>query len=498
MRRKIGRLVGLVFLISVLGIASGALYTQHIFQEAFYVTWTRLLRPQLVWQKNKYPSLRPAFDIAERLLSRPDPRDVFQPISGKDAIADPTDWPPFAIGPQISPEIRGGAPEVDEVIVKTAKDLVDAVRNATPGDIITIAPGAFSFTGRSIAVAANGTDTAPITVRAKTFGTVTLQFNMQEGFHIGGANWIFENLVINGTCLSDSYCEHAFHVTGNAHSTIIRNNWISNFNASLKVNGARGRFPDDGRVTRNVFVNDRPRQTSNPVTLLDIVGASNWVVEANFIADFAKAQGDRVSYGAFFKGAGEDNLFERNLVRCEWRRRGGIRIGFSFGGGGTTQDACRDGECRAEHSRGIMRNNIVMNCPNDVGVYLNKSADTLIQNNLLIDTRGIDVRFPETTATIVNNVIDGRILARTEGRFTERGNIISVIDAALNADVSSGVFAGPAAGDITITDERVLKTSGTPVPDPARDFCNREYPTGHSQVGPFIIDGERTCITTIP
>lgn len=40
MRRKIGRLIGLVLPISMLGIAGGALYTQHIFQEAFYVTWT--------------------------------------------------------------------------------------------------------------------------------------------------------------------------------------------------------------------------------------------------------------------------------------------------------------------------------------------------------------------------------------------------------------------------------------------------------------------------
>jgi len=326
---------------------------------------------------------------------------------------------------------------------------------------------------------------------------VTLRFDLQEGFHIRGANWVFENLTIDVICRSDTRCEHAFHVVGGAHTTIIRNNWISNFNASLKVNGARGQFPDGGRVSHNVHVNDRPRQTTNPVTPLDFVGASNWVAEANFIADFAKALSDRVSYGAFFKGAGEDNIFERNLVRCEWRQQGGTRIGLSFGGG-TNAGACRDDKCRQEHSRGIMRNNIIMNCPNDVSVYLNKSADTLIHNNLLIYTRGIDIRYPESTATILSNVIDGRVLARTDGHFTERGNNTSNFEAAVNELVSSDLFKAPGTGNLTVTDEEALKTLGTPVSVAARDICGREYPGQHAQVGPFLVDDKARCLTTVP
>jgi hypothetical protein len=494
MRRIIGLLAGLVILMSISGFVSGALYTQYIFQEAFYTTWVRLVKPEFDWQKKNYPALKPAFDIAENLLSTPDPRDQFRSKPGISSTALPSEWRAVALGPK---DNRGNT-EPQEIAVGSAEDLISTIHNAQPGDVITIAPGEYTFTGKSIAVAADGLDTAPIKVRAKRFGTVTLQFDLQEGFHIRGANWIFENLIINGICRNDTRCEHAFHVVGAAHSTIIRNNWISNFNASLKVNGARGRFPDRGRVAYNVFINDRPRQTSNPVTLLDIVGASNWVAEANFIADFAKAQGDRVSYGAFFKGAGEDNIFERNLVRCEWRQQGGTRVGFSFGGGGTNAGSCRDGKCRQEHSRGIMRNNIVMNCPNDVGVYLNKSADTLIHNNLLIDTRGIDIRYPESTATVLSNVIDGRILARADGRFTKRGNIESMFKAVVNGSVSSTLFAEPKIGNLTITDEKALKTSGTPVTAAARDICGREYPSEHAQVGPFLIDDKARCFATTP
>lgn len=494
MRRKISLLAGLVILISILGFVSGALYTQYIFQEAFYTTWTRLAKPELAWQKNKYPTFKPAFEIAEKMLSTPDPRDQFSSKPGTSAHVLPSDWPHATVGPQISHD----SSDPEEIVVGSADGLIGAIRDAQPGDVITISPGEYTFTGNSIAVGASGLDTAPIKVGAKRFGTVTLRFDLQEGFHVRGAYWKFENLIIKGVCRSDTRCEHAFHIVGGAHMTVIRNNWISNFNAALKVNGAHRQFPDGGRVSHNVFVNDRPRQTANPVTPLDIVGASNWVAEANFIADFAKALGDRVSYGAFFKGGGEDNIFERNVVRCEWRQRGGTRIGFSFGGGGTNAGACRDGKCRQEHSRGIIRNNVIMNCPNDVGVYLNKSADTLIHNNLLIDTRGIDIRYPESTATILSNVIDGRILARAESHFTARGNITSTFKAAVNGLVSSDLFADPETGNLTITDEEALKTSGTPVSAAARDICGRDYPSEHAQVGPFLVDDRARCFTTAP
>jgi len=487
-------MIWVLSLIFAMGISGGALYTQYIFQEAFHITWTRLLGPEIIREKILYPSLKPALDIVARILSTPDPRDEFRSKPGISAFALPSDWPTGAVGPQISED----STEPEEITVGSAHQLIGAIRDAQPGDVITISPGEYTFTGKSISVGTNGLDTAPIKVRARRFGTVTLRFDLQEGFHVRAANWIFENLIIKGTCRSDTRCEHAFHVVGGAHTTVIRNNWVSNFNASLKVNGAGGLFPDGGRVSHNVFVNDRPRQTANPVTPLDIVGASNWVAEANFIADFAKAQGDRTSYGAFFKGGGEDNIFERNLVRCEWRQRGGIRIGFSFGGGGTNRGACRDGKCRQEHIRGVIRNNIIMNCPNDVGVYLNKSADTLIHNNLLIDTRGIDIRYPESTARILSNVIDGRILARADGQFTARGNITSTFKAAINGLVSSDVFAEPKAGNLTITDETSLKTSGAPVSAAARDICGREYPSQHAQVGPFLIDEIARCLTALP
>jgi len=101
-------------------------------------------------------------------------------------------------------------------------------------------------------------------------------------------------------------------------------------------------------------------------------------------------------------------------------------------------------------------------------------------------------------ATILSNVIDGRILARADSHFTTRGNITSTFKAEVNGRVSSNLFADPETGNLTITDEDALKTSGTPVSAAARDICGREYPSEHAQAGPFLVDEKARCFTTAP
>src|SRR3546814_706418 len=54
----------------------------------------------------------------------------------------------------------------------------------------------------------------------------------------------------------------------------------------------------------------------------------------------------------------------------------------------------------------------------------------IFHNNALINTRGIDVRFAGTSALIVNNVIDGRILARSGGQYSQSNNIVDPLAAA--------------------------------------------------------------------
>src|SRR3546814_13918963 len=85
---------------------------------------------------------------------------------------------------------------------------------------------------------------------------------------------VFENLVIEGACEHDSRCEHAFHVVGSATNTIIRNNRVIDFNSAVKANDLAGQYPDEGLISHNVFLNRHPRNTRNPVSVIDIVSAS--------------------------------------------------------------------------------------------------------------------------------------------------------------------------------------------------------------------------------
>lgn len=318
-------------------------------------------------------------------------------------------WQPAALTSRSAGVSVARAP----VLIADAAQLQGALDQAQPGDVIAFAPGRYAFSGPSLAVRRAGRADAPITVRALQPGTVTLEFDLLEGFIVDAPHWIFEHLTIVGTCRNHGDCEHAFHVVGNGQHTVIRGNDVREFNAHLKINGAQGRFPDRGQVIGNRLFNTTARKTDNPVTVIDLVAANDWLIEANLIADFVKDGGDFTSYGAFAKGGGSGNRFERNAVLCEHRLRGvaGRRIGLSFGGGGTGASVCRDGRCVVEHDNGTMESNLIAAC-SDNGIYVNRGARSRLVHNTLIDTAGINVRYVESAAHAEGNLSDGPIRAR--------------------------------------------------------------------------------------
>jgi hypothetical protein len=329
------------------------------------------------------------------------------------ALQPLTEVPALALGAQARPA-NPRAPE--GTAVASADALRAALAAAQPGTVITLLPGTYRFEGMKLDASRPGRADAPITVRAAQPGSVRLEFAMVEGFKVSAPWWRFENLAIHGACGDDDSCEHAFHVVGAASHFVAVNNTISDFNAHFKINTEQGRFPDDGLIESNTLENTHPRATRRPVTPIDLVAASRWVIRANQISDFIKADGDGVSYGAFAKGAGSGNLFERNLVWCERRLRGqpGQRVGLSLGGGGTGKEACRDGKCIAEQDGGILRANLITGC-SDAGIYLNSAAASKVEDNTLVDTAGIDVRFPASSAELDGNLVDGAIRSRNGG-----------------------------------------------------------------------------------
>ena len=370
-----------------------------------------------------------------------------------------------------------------ETTVTNTDELRAAVGAANPGDVILLQAGTYRLDGK-LNLNRPGGDGAPIVIRAASEEAPVIESNTVEGFKISAPHWTLENLHFVGVCADDSSCEHALHIVGNADNTTVRNCVFQNFNAQIKGNGepvsdgGAYAYPDDVLIEGSEFFNDAARQTSNPVTPIDIVGGRRWVVRANFIHDHAKGGGNNISYAAFFKGNSRDGIFERNLIACELMHTGQIRLGLSLGGGGTGPDPiCEDGTCNPEHQNGIIRNNFIVNCPTDVGIYLNEATNTRIEHNTLFNTTGIDVRFDTSSATLVNNLLDGKIRTRNGGTIlADEGNLQQVQLGQL-----TGWFTAPGMLDFSLVDGAMLVDQGSANTQVTDDYC------GNTRQAPFDI-----------
>lgn len=354
------------------------------------------------------------------------------------------------------------------------------IAHAEPGDVITLSPGDYVI-DRQWTATTPGTADHPIVLRAGSLGQVRLISRVAQALVVDAPYWIIENLDIRGACHDDGKCDHAIHVVGRADHVTIRNNRLHDFNAMIKGNGrgegAARAFPDHVTIEGNALFNGAPRHTTASVALIDVVGGRHWTIRDNFIADFAKSDGDRAAHGAFLKGNSSDGVFERNLVMCSWRHRGGARVGLSFGGGGVGDAKyCEGQDCSRMHQGGIMRNNVIMNC-SDVGIYLNRASGSRIYNNLLYDTVGIDVRYRASSADIRNNIVFGGIRNRDGGTNTAGYNL-----------PGGPWYVDPIQGNFAPKQRRLLG-HGEPLPEVTDDFCGHPRPPAAPDVGPIQYDG---------
>jgi hypothetical protein len=380
--------------------------------------------PKLEWVS------KPVFSVLRPLIERPVDGVTPEPNVGPHPNRLPTqrydtDGRPLSIGQGSKPHSIA-ANSTRLVAVSTFDELSRAIANAQPGDVIELNAGVYVMK-RNMGTPVGGTPLQPITVRGIRPGAAIIESGAIEGFHITQPYWIFEDLVIKGTCSVHDYCEHAFHVSGAAKGTVIRNNRLEDFNAHVKVNGhPPHKWPDDGLIEHNSLRNNSPRRTQTPVTPIDIVGADRWRVTRNYIGHFIKWGSNGISYGVFMKGGGHDGVIEHNHIACTESdiSQEGVRVGVSFGGGGSGPAFCRDGKCITEFSGGVLSDNKIEHC-NDYGVYINKSNQILIARNQILNTYGIDVRFPESSAILIGNKVSGKIRSREGGvvhHEQDRGN----------------------------------------------------------------------------
>ncbi|HET8996029.1 MAG TPA: hypothetical protein VFN42_05115, partial [Acetobacteraceae bacterium] len=253
--------------------------------------------------------------------------------AGRMAVSRPFPLP-TSLG--ASPDRSGPVPPGRLRIVNTVQEALSAIGSAQPGDVIQLAPGKYAFP-RTV-IARPGSATAPITLRAARLGDVVVDATGPETFKMYAPFWHLENLVMRGVCKYDGDCDNALHIVAGAQHLLIRNNHFEDFNAAIKINAESGKFPDDGVIEGNSFTASHPRRAPNPITPIDLDVASGWDIRDNIITDFVRDWPDHggATYGAFAKGTGQANVFERNFVACQWKLRGwpGEQIGLSLGGGG--------------------------------------------------------------------------------------------------------------------------------------------------------------------
>jgi len=393
----------------------------------------------------------------------------------------------FAVGSVLLSLATAPSARADDKTVTTSSELEAAIGAAKAGDTITLAAGVYAMGG--VTCAASGTADAPITVRSATPLGARIDFDALEGFHVTGARWHFEGLDVRGVCASDDACEHAFHVTGGkAEGFVLRRSRVRDFNAQLKVNAApdeQGTYQmaNHGLVEFSEFADTHPRATANPVTKLNIDGGVGWVVRGNYLHDYRKAGGNEVSYGAFMKSGGSDGLFERNLVACSKDdSSGGVRIGLSFGGGGTGPQFCAPAfdanvPCAVEHTNGVMRNNLVVGC-SDVGIYVNRGKNTRLLFNTLVATSGIDFRFDTTTGESHANLLMGKVRARDGATFTATDDL-----AEQSLDSFTALYAAPLALDFAPKADTASLQIAAAHPAVGDDYCARKRPTKSLAVG---------------
>ena len=378
-------------------------------------------------------------------------------------------------------------------LVSSLEQLSDAAAGAEPGDVIQLQPGLYRFSGAAIHFSGTGTAARPITVRAAQLGDAVIESDGPETLKVTGPYWRFENLTLRGVCADHSQCEHAFHVVAGATGTVIRNNLMTDFNAHIKINAEDGLFPDGGVVEGNTLLDSAPRDTANPIVPIDLVAASGWIIRGNIIADFIRSpgRGDGPVYGAFVKGEGQGNTIERNLVVCEWKLRDipGETVGLSLGGGGTRSDFRREGGASGfEQIGGVIRDNLVAFCSDD-GIYVNRSARSVIDHNTLLDTAGIDVRFVKSSASVTRNIVDGAIRERDGGTLRKADNEAPFLPGLfVGLHPQRGLFRDPATLDLAW---RTVPASLAET-EPRADLCGHRH-GGEARPGAF--EDYADCLT---
>jgi hypothetical protein len=239
---------------------------------------------------------------------------------------------------------------------------------------------------------------------------------------------------------------HLIHVVPGAAShttgTLIQNcRLVDPGQQAIKINAnpERPYFADEGVIagcSLELTREGRARIRDNCYTGgVDAHRARGWIVRENTIAGFW-CQTGLSEHGVHFWTGSRDTVVERNtIVNCA---RG---IGFGLGSGTPGRAYADAGErCagveRPGHVGGVIRNNVVVaDDPElfssqsgfDAGISLDEACGAHVLHNTVASTRApfasLEYRWKGTRATILNNLLTHRLVARDGATATLGGNV---------------------------------------------------------------------------
>ncbi len=391
--------------------------------------------------------------------------------------------------PDNGPTHEGGT----TVNVCSAAEILDAIANASAGDVITVCPGTFDF-NQLISVQNDGTAAARIFLRADAVDTVTFNLSHIENFKISGKFWVFENIKFFGDCNTGSACEHAFHIVADADDVIFRHNEIVNFASHVKLNGEvvgtgpAKSFPDRIMFINNFWHNTKYVTNDAPHNILNLDGGKDHVVRGNIFADYnTPASLPKSASAVYPKASALRILIEQNLIVCEKARTDGettrgIQLGdgapASICDGDNDQDGSGDCVENGQSQEAIVRNNIIMSCNNGgsaAGIMVGSDRESRVYHNTVYNadprSAGFYVGHPDHDTYWRFSILENGINTNyAERPLNEANNIMPSL-----SEMNS-LFTSPTDGDFSLAQGTSIVEQGPTDDRVPHDFCG--YPRG--------------------
>jgi hypothetical protein len=406
------------------------------------------------------------------------------------ALARPVQLIGLAVAPAIDSQACAPLPPPggNLVNVSTVSQLASAVNAATSGTTILIANGTYNLDGAYLRVAVPN-----VTLRSASGNreAVVLDGNYQTTEII---QIVASNVTVADVTLREAY-NHPLHIMSGdaAHmlNTLIYNvHIVDPGEQAIKINpAADGYYADNGVIAcSHIELTDAGRahvRNSCYTGGVDAHQSRGWIIRDNLIEGFWCSSG-LAEHGIHLWRGCRDTTVERNVLKNNAR---GIGFGLATDPGGRAypDHPCPAASGYVDDYGGVIRNNFVYANHSglfdseygfDCGICAWNSCNARILHNTVYSAdpahtfSSIEWRFPNTAASLVNNLVNGSMRERDGAHGSLSNNVTSV---------AAGWFVNAATGDLHLLPAASSVIDKVAAPAEASDDIDGDpRPTGNA------------------